>query len=491
MNQNYSYSMLMRLLAIAVSSVGTLFLLPLILNTLGEYNFGIWGMVSSITGYLLLLDFGIALACTRYLSIHSDNQDKWTGIISNALLLAVIITLILLLAAAAIFAANQSAIIPEQHQLLSTIIIITLIEVAISIPLRMYMSILRTEVRYFDIGLFEVIRVSLRIGGIMAGLHLGGGLIEIVLIGSAANLVFFVLPLLSTIKRHRLLFFDAATIDKTTFSALLTFSKSTAVSQTAEFLKFRTDSVLIAALIGITAAAHYTIIVFIVMMLTQVLMRFLSYWDTLIISSVGKKDYQGAIEKLFKSLEIGLAISLLALANIIIFGDTFITLWVGESYASLHSSLILLTCILLSISFQMVTTPYFNAIGKQKTNASIDLGEIFIKLLLIIPMSFLFGLDGFIYSSLISASIFGIGIRLFYLSGVSGLSIKFIYGQSAALLLKYLIYTAPLVILYQILLFTGSTQSQAQLAVLSIQIPGVCVIVVKYLFFNNLKPKTA
>lgn len=69
--------MIVRLLAIAVSSVGTLFLLPLILSTLGEHNFGIWGMVSSITSYLLLLDFGIALACTRYLSLQRDNKKQW------------------------------------------------------------------------------------------------------------------------------------------------------------------------------------------------------------------------------------------------------------------------------------------------------------------------------------------------------------------------------------------------------------------------------
>lgn len=487
MSQKYASSMFMRLLAIAVSSVGTLLLLPLILKTLGEYEFGIWGLVSSITGYLLLLDFGIALACTRYLSIQRDDKQQWTQIISNALLLSAIISVILLTAAGGIFAALQTGLIPEQQHLLSTIIIITIVEVAISIPLRMYMSILRTEVRYFDIGLFEVIRVILRIGGIALGLYVGGDLIDIVLIGSAANLVFFIFPLFSTLKRHKVTFFNKTTLNKVTFYSLLTFSKSTAVSQSAEFLKFRTDSVLVAAVIGITASAHYTIIVFIVVMLNQVLMRFLSYWDTIIIRSVSEKNQEIAIEKLFKSLEIGIAISLLALANIIIFGDTFIALWVGESYRFLHTALIFLTGILISISFQMATTPYFNAIGKQKINAQIDMSEIFLKLILIFPLTAISGLNGFIFSSLISASFFGIGVRLFYLSRESGLLAGLIYKRSMGLLFKYFIFASPLIIFYQSALLVGLSQLHAQIVVLGIEIIIAMAIGLKIIFFKKLE----
>lgn len=491
MKQKYSHSMVIRLLAIAISSIGTLFLLPLILKTLGEYNFGIWGMVSSITSYLLLLDFGIALACTRYLSLRSDDKSDWTGIVSNALALSFIMATIMIMTGAGIFIAMQSGMLAEQHHLISTIIIITLLEVAISIPLRMYMSILRAEVRYFDIGSFEVIRVSLRIGGITLALFLGAGLVDIVIIASLANLVFFILPLLNTIKRHKTVFFSKAAINKKMFADLLNFSKSTAVSQTAEFLKFRTDSILVAVLVGITASAHYTIIVFIVMMLTQVLMRFLSYWDTIIINSIGKKRHEQAIDNLFKSLKIGISISLLSFLNIIIFGETFISLWVGESYTFLHQPLVMLTLILISISFQMATTPYFNALGKEKTNAWIDFGEVTLKLALIIPMSMIFALNGFIYTSLFCATIFGIGVRLFYLSEYSNLSVKLIINRLITLLSTPIISIGILLSFYYILKSTGATPLQAQVCILLTQLIIVMKFIYKHIKLNKFAVKTA
>lgn len=491
MKQKYSHSMVIRLLAIAISSIGTLFLLPLILKTLGEYNFGIWGMVSSITSYLLLLDFGIALACTRYLSLRSEDKSNWTGIVSNALALSFIMAIIMVITSAGFFIAMQSGLLAEQYHLISIIVIITLLEVALSIPLRMYMSILRAEVRYFDIGRFEIIRVSLRIGGIALALFLGAGLIEIVIIASLANLVFFILPLVNTIKRHKTVFFSKSAINKKMFRDLLNFSKSTAVSQTAEFLKFRTDSILVAALVGITASAHYTIVVFIVMMLTQVLMRFLSYWDTIIINNVGQGKHEQAVESLFKSLKIGINLSLLSFLNIIIFGETFILLWVGENYTFLHQPLTILTLILISISFQMAATPYFNALGKERVNAWIDFGEVTLKLTLILPMSMIFALNGFIYTSLFCASIFGVGVRLFYLSEYAQLSLKSIVSEITSLASAPLIGTGVLLAFYYALLFIGASLLQAQACMLLTQLLIVIKLGYKYLNIKKFAVKTA
>ena len=427
--QNYRLAMLVRLLAIGISSLGMLLLLPLVLDRLGEYNFGIWGMVSSITSYLLLLDFGIALACTRYLSIKAEDSANRTLIMSNALFLSLIIAGLLLLMAIALALASHWEILAVKQQLITQVILVVLLEVAISIPLRMYLSLLRTEVRYVEIGLFEVIRVALRIGGITLALYLGADLLDIVIIAAAVNVLFFILPLMSCYRRHHSSFFSRSAINRNTLKELLHFSKFTAVSQSAEFLKFRTDSVLVAALIGITAAAHYTIIVFIVMMITQVLMRFMSYWDTIIIRQVGENDLQAAEQTVFKSLTIGLTLSLLACLNLYFFGAYFIELWVGVQYVFLRDLLILLATVLFSITFQLATTPYFNALKREKTNASIDFAEVVLKFLLLWPMTTLFGFTGFIVNTVLAASICGIGLRVTALAKYSGKPIAHLFAR--------------------------------------------------------------
>lgn len=414
MKQSYSLSVIIRLLAIGISSIGTLYLLPLILNNLGEYQFGIWGMVSSITGYLLLLDFGIALACTRYLSIYNKKREEWFTIISNSLALALAVSLSLFIVLAISWLITDTDQLTKKDQIIFYVSSIVLIEVILSIPLRIYTSILRTEVLYFNIGLYEIIRVITRIAGVSTTLLLGYGLIEAVLIATFANLLFFLLPVLSVLKRHNTLFFKLDLINTQQCFELLQFSKFTALSQSAEFLKFRTDSLVVAILIGVSASAHYTIIVFIVVMLTQVLMRFMSYWDTIIISSIGESNYPLAKDTVIKSLKIGFAISIISIIGITFIGSTFISMWVGENYTFLNNSLILLSFILFSISIQMATTPYFNALKQEKLNASIDLIELVIKFIIIYPLTILYHLNGLIIASLVASLLFGASARLLY-----------------------------------------------------------------------------
>ena len=197
MSQSYSRSTLLRLGAIGLSVLGTLITMPLLLRTLGEYPFGIWGMVTATTTYLLLMDFGIALACTRYLSLQSGSPEHWDEIISNSLLLSFVISALLLTCSLAVWLCYPGNTAATDTTPLPAIIAIVLVEVAVSIPLRMYQSILRTEMRYVDIGLFEIIRVGLRSAGIALLLLLGAGLLTIVIASSVINVLFFLLGLLS------------------------------------------------------------------------------------------------------------------------------------------------------------------------------------------------------------------------------------------------------------------------------------------------------
>ncbi len=487
---HYRLSILVRLLAIVISAVGMLLLLPFVLEKLGEYAFGIWGMVSSITSYLLLLDFGIALACTRYLALKATDPVNRTLIISNALLLSALISGLLLLVALALGIGhhfdliNARGVDPEQSLILQ-IVLVVLVEVAISIPLRMYMSLLRTEVRYIEMGLFEVVRVLLRIGGIALALYLGASLMQIVVLAAVVNVLFFMLPLASCYLRYRRSFFSRVAINRKTLYELLHFSKFTAVSQSADVLKFRADSVLVAVFVGITAAAHYTIIVFIVIMLTQVLMRFMSYWDTIIMRQVGENQLAAAEQTVFKSLSIGLTLTLLACLNLYLYGAYFIELWVGAQYAFLHDLLLLLSITLFSTSFQLATTPYFNALHREKVNAQIDFAEVTLKLLLLFPMTALFGFTGFIVNTVFAASVCGIGLRIIVLA-------KYAESPLGSIIKRIIVTVLPILLLVVLIVAAAYTLQSitftppfiSLLLLAAIQIVALLLFYLFFLKFN-------
>ena len=138
MTKSYTHSTVIRLLAIGLNAVGALLLLPFVLKALGANDFGVWAMATSITGYLLLLDFGIALACTRYLSVHADDQAGWRRTFSSSLLLSLGLAAVLLLVAGLVQLLAYSGVLPASYQPMPNVVTLLLVEVALSIPLRLY-----------------------------------------------------------------------------------------------------------------------------------------------------------------------------------------------------------------------------------------------------------------------------------------------------------------------------------------------------------------
>ncbi|QQZ29098.1 oligosaccharide flippase family protein [Thiothrix subterranea] len=227
-------------------------------------------------------------------------------------------------------------------------------------------------------------------------------MIAILLYASVVNVLFFAFMLISVYRRDHTVYLQWQAVDWQHLKALLRFSKYTALSQTADFFKYRTDNVLVGVLIGMQAVAPYAIMIVLIDMLTQVLMRFQSYWDTIIMRQVGERRLASALDTLLTSLQIGVGLALLAIFNTWLVGETFLTLWVGQFYAYLALPLTIFTLTLLGLAVQLATTPYFNAVGQQKANALLGISEMGIKLALLWPFSILFTADGVIYASVLA-----------------------------------------------------------------------------------------
>jgi O-antigen/teichoic acid export membrane protein len=310
-----------------------------------------------------------------------------------------------------------SGVLANTAQRLPDVISLLLVEVALSIPLRLYQSILRAEVRYTDIGVFEIIRIVLRLLGIPLLLWLGGGLIAILVYASCINVLFFALMMGSVYRRDRTFYIDWQAVDWQHVRELLSFSRYAAITQVAEFFKYRTDNVLVGLLLGVSAVAPYAIMVVVIDMLTQILMRFQSYWDTIIMRHAGEQRFASAWDTTLKSLQIGIALALLATFDTWLISTPFLSLWVGDAYTHLALPLTLFTLILPGLAVQLATSPYFNALGKQRLNAGLALLEILLKLVVVLPLAHLWAANGVIAASILAAS----AVALLRLNVVAGM----------------------------------------------------------------------
>ena len=63
-------------LVLVVRVAITLVMTPVILHALGDYDFGIWEIVSAVVGYMGLLDLGMKPAITRYAALYNGHGSR-------------------------------------------------------------------------------------------------------------------------------------------------------------------------------------------------------------------------------------------------------------------------------------------------------------------------------------------------------------------------------------------------------------------------------
>lgn len=447
---SYASATGIRVAALILNAMGMIFLFPFILHNFGEHDFGIWSMAASITEYMLMIDFGVSLACTRFLSVTTDNK-QWRKIVTNAVTLSLLVMAILLIIGFGILTFRFFDINIISNRTLALVVGILAIEAGISMVLRVYQSVLRTELKYFQLGLFEIVRVLLRLIGFPLIIILGGGLIELVIFSSLVNIGLFFSSFLYVRFVHKEIFFNKKYIDLSVIKDLFNFGKYAVFVQIAELFRYRLDGVFVGIALGISSIAQYAIMITIIDMSVQIASRFLSYWETIIIRYTDE-DKKASVDYMFKSMTIGFWIAAFFIGNIYLFGEMFITLWVGEQFAHLADDLTLFSTILILVAFQMSITPFLNGHGKQKNDAIFALVEVVGKAVIAVPVIQYFGFKGIMLATIIIGLMVSILGRMVIVSKLSETPywtliarlIKTIAPIFAILLLLYIALTAIL-----------------------------------------------
>ncbi|HIP95040.1 MAG TPA: hypothetical protein EYH20_06850, partial [Leucothrix sp.] len=137
---SYASATGVRVAALILNAAGMIFLFPFILHNIGEHDFGVWSVAASVTDYMLMIDFGVSLACTRFLSKTTDTKE-WKIIVSNAVALALVVMSLLLIIGLGILILRSFNINIISDRSLALVIGILAIEAGMSMVLRVYQSI--------------------------------------------------------------------------------------------------------------------------------------------------------------------------------------------------------------------------------------------------------------------------------------------------------------------------------------------------------------
>ena len=325
-----------------LGSLIPMFYTPIMLRLLGEAEHGLYSLANSAVGYLSLLSFGFGSTILRYLSKYRAENNKaavqrtfgfFLVLYSSLAALVLLGGLILAENATSIF--NRSLSVHELQKI-KTLIIVMSFNTAMSFPMSVITSVELAYERYVFRRIMDIIStvagpllnlVALYMGFASVGLAASGLVLQILILIPNVYYCIYVLGIMPTFQR----------MPGSLIREMIGFSFYVFVSSIVDTLFWATDKVILGMLVGTVAVSVYQIGSTFNNIVMQLSTSISGVLTPKITGMVVKDAPKEALTELFirvgriQFLVVGLIVTGFA-----VFGQPFILLWAGASYADAY-----------------------------------------------------------------------------------------------------------------------------------------------------------
>lgn len=381
-----------------VTAVVGFMLTPIVVRSLGTTRYGLWTLVLSITGYFGLLDLGIRSSVSRFLTRHLALNDE-TGLNRTASTAFVIlacggIVAFLGTVATAAFLFDQFRIEPEYASSGRIALLITGVNITCILPLGLFSALLYASERFDVVSAVTIVGEVIRAALMVWLLRHGYGLVALALLAMAITLVQYACMASFATSLHPQLRIARRYVDKAIARDLFSFSIYRFISIVANQLIFYSDAVVIGIFLSAGAITPYAIAA-----------TLINYGRTVVFvlvdplfASAARFDAEENGAKLQRLLVVGTQMALLAALPLclgfVFLGEQFITIWMGQSYASSATILLILAIPQFVAMPQYVSILVLTGMAKHRPFAFIALAEGVANIALSIFLVRKFGLIG-------------------------------------------------------------------------------------------------
>ncbi|WP_157807542.1 lipopolysaccharide biosynthesis protein [Geobacillus sp. Manikaran-105] len=327
---------------------------PFLINSLGQSEYGVYALIGSVVGSLMVLDFGFGSAIIRYVAQYraENRKDKEQNLIATCLLLYGIIALIALgIGLVLLFFIDDifgSKLSDSELSIAHSMFIISVFSVSISFLLGVFNAYIQGYEKFIVINSITLIRLIVRISVLTILLSLGFKSIMVVIVDALLNLATGILYILFT--RVRLgLRVKLSKFDIRLLKEISNYSFFIFISSITDILFWRSGSFVLGATVGAKAVAVYTVGI--------TLVSYFQYISGVIneklFPAITRMVVRGSDGNHLTSFcaKIG-RIQFILLSGILLgfqlFGDDFVYLWIGSNYLlSWWIGLILMTVMIV------------------------------------------------------------------------------------------------------------------------------------------------
>lgn len=346
MNQR-AYGALLSYASIFINMGIALAFTPFLVSHLGKNEFGLFNIVGSFAAYLVVLDMGMNDSVIRYLLQHKAGGDKKLekNFLANTFVfysfLASLVALLggwLYLSMESLFAATLSPLEIASLKTMTWIIVASAVLTVLTNPVGAYIT---SRQRFVFLTLSTIILRIMTTIVLVIFLYFGYKAVTVVVVTALMSAGFVVIKVVYAYRNlgMRVQMYD---FNLTQITKLLKYSAPIFIVVLTEVIFWKLDNILLGNMIGAAVVAVYAT----GMMFHKYFMSFSTAISKVMMPKIILDLDAGAdaleMEKILTSISrIQAMVIMLILTGIILYGKSFIILWLGEAYSNAYYVMLL------------------------------------------------------------------------------------------------------------------------------------------------------
>lgn len=464
----------------------SIFYTPLMLNLLGQSEYGLYQLVASVVSYLSLLTLGFGGAYVRFYSRYKGEKDE-NGIAKlNGMFLTVfsIIGVIVILCGG-ILVANvenifEKSLTIEEIEIARILMIILVINVAVSMPASVFNSFITANECYFYQKVLRLIKTLLNPFLMITVLLLGFGSVGMVVVTTVLNITLEIAYVIYAFKNLNMQL-DFKRFNFPLLKEIAIFSSFIFMNIIIDQINWNVDKFLLGMFQGTSAVAVYAV----ASQLKNYYISFGTAISSVFIPRVNKlvateKDTVAVSKVYTKVGRLQFSVLALILSGLIIFGKDFICMWAGEEYSQSYYVMLWLVAPITVSLIKSIGVEIRRAQNLHKTPSLFMIVVAFINVAVSIPLAKAYGAVGCAIGTGVSIIINAIFME-FYYAKVCKIDTKY-YWKSISSLAKGLII--PVIVGLVIFKFVSTSELTVFLIAVLAYV-GIYVLSMWFLGFNQ------
>ncbi len=383
---------------------------PLLVHHLGNEAYGVWALIGQIIEYSFLLDFGVRIAATRYITRYlALKQPEQINRVMTSGLLLTLLSAVLALGLGVAFACAMPRFFSIPPELLTAArwsVVAIALGISVSFPGSLFSACVVADSRYDLLGVRRVVPGIVRLLLLWVFLVRGAGLVTVAVVTTLAVCVGYGLDFIFALRLFPHLRVRREYFDFSVGKELLNFSLYAFVVSVAYRVIFMTDNIVVGLALGPVAVTYYAIGMQLPATLRDSVGNITVIYAPLAYQ-MDALDRRRSLLRLFVSgTRVATLCALPGIVGLVILGPRFLGLWMGQSFVGPSGAIaILLSIEVLFSNLSFTSTQVLYAIKRHQANAWLSLGNAGANLVLSIILVRLWGAVGVAWGTVIPAFI--------------------------------------------------------------------------------------